>query len=163
MSYLILLYEKVYSDFAKQRKLHGDLSKLPTPVFFYGLEEGEEVAIEIELGKTLIIKYVALGNPTVDGKRTVFFELNGQPRDITVIDHSLENTIATTVKADAGNAKQVGASMPGMVVNVSAKVGDKIKKGDKLLTLEAMKMESTIYAEVDGEVAEVLVCKQVVR
>ena len=152
-----LLYERVFEDFASQQLKYGDLSILPTPHFFFGLEAGEEIAVDIEPGKTLIIKYLTVSEPHVDGTRTVFFELNGQPREITITDLSVETQGTAAVKADAANPCHVGASMPGMVVTVTVAVGDKVRKGEKLLSLEAMKMETTINAELDGKVKDVLV------
>lgn len=150
-----LLYPKVYKDFAEQQKKYGDLSKLDTPVFFFGQETREEFAVEIETGKTLIIKYLTTSQPHADGTRTVFFELNGQPRDVTVVDHSEESDTLEVLKADASDPKQIGASMPGMVVSIAVEPGDQVAKGEKLFSLEAMKMESTINAEAPGTVAHV--------
>jgi pyruvate carboxylase len=152
-----LLYERVFDDFAQHQKKYSDVSILPTPNFFYGLEPGQEIAVDIEPGKTLIIKYLTTSSHHADGTRTVFFELNGQPRDITVRDASAETQGESHPKADSAIAGQVGSTMPGMVVNVAVKVDDTVKKGDKLLTLEAMKMETMINAEMNGHVKEVLV------
>jgi pyruvate carboxylase len=115
--------------------------------------------IDIEPGKTLIIRLLTVSDAHADGTRTVFFELNGQPREITVTDHSIEASVTSSVKADPAIAGQVGSTMPGMVVNVAVKTGDLIKKGQKLLTLEAMKMETMINAELDGKIRDVLVQK----
>ena len=150
-----ILYSKVFEDFAKHQQQYADVSHLPTPVFLYGMEPGEEVAVDIEEGKRLIVKFLATGTPHPDGKRTVFFELNGQPRDVSVTDLSLEQTSVKAVKADADNPKHVAAGMPGMVVTVAVQPGESIKKGQKLLALEAMKMQTTITAERDGKIAEV--------
>ncbi|MBL4886684.1 MAG: biotin/lipoyl-binding protein, partial [Planctomycetaceae bacterium] len=150
-----LLYHKVYTDFAEQQKKYGDLSKLATPVFFYGQKIREEFAVEIETGKTLIIRYLTSSQPHADGTRTVFFELNGQPRDVTVIDQSENSDTLEVLKADPTDPKQIGTSMPGMVVAIAVELGDKVSKGDKLFSLEAMKMESTISAETPGTVAQV--------
>ncbi len=150
-----LLYERVFEEFAKHQETYSDLSILPTPNFFYGLEPGEEIAVDIEPGKTLIIKFLTISDAHVDGTRTVFFELNGQPREITVTDASAEKTGVSAVKADTANPCHVGASMPGMVVAVTVKTGDTVRKGQKLLSLEAMKMETSINAELDGRVREV--------
>ncbi len=152
-----VMYPKVYEDYIAHRKQYADTSRLPTPVYFYGLKRGEEVSVDIEVGKTLIIKSLAIGDPTADGKRTVFFELNGQPRDATVVDRSLVVAEVAHPKADENDPLQIGSSMPGMVVNVAIKKGDKVKKGQKLLTLEAMKMETILYAENEGLVDDVLV------
>ena len=152
-----LLYERVFEDFAAHQLQYGDVSILPTPNFFYGLEPGEEIAVDIEPGKTLIIKFLTIGNPHADGTRTVFFELNGQPREITITDSNIETDIVKAVKADPANKNHVGSTMPGMVVAVAVKAGDNVKKGQKLLTLEAMKMETMMNAEQDGLVSAVYV------
>ena len=152
-----LLYPKVFEEFAAHQLKYSDTSGLPTPVFFYGQLPGEEIAVDIEPGKRLIVKFLTLGDPHPDGKRTVFFELNGQPRDVTVVDKSLEPDRPTNVKADPANPNQVGASMPGMVVTVAVQPGNPVKKGQKLLSLEAMKMETNIHAERDGRIGQVLV------
>ncbi|QDU76310.1 2-oxoglutarate carboxylase small subunit [Bremerella volcania] len=152
-----LLYPKVYEEFAKHEVEFGDISNLPTPVFFYGQEPGEELVIDIEKGKTLIVKFLTVSDPHPDGTRVVFFELNGQPREVSVLDHSLESDVPKRQKADAADPKQIGSSMPGMVVTIAVEPGEKVAKGQKLLSLEAMKMETTVYAEVAGTVEEVLV------
>lgn len=152
-----LLYERVFEDFSAHQLKYGDVSILPTPNFFYGLEPGEEIAVDIEPGKTLIIRYLTVGNSHADGTRTVFFELNGQPREVTVVDRDLELDVPQAVQADPSKPGHVGASMPGMVVTVAVQPGDTIKTGQKLLSLEAMKMETVINAEVAGTVSEVLV------
>lgn len=152
-----LLYPKVYEDFAKHQVTYGDTSGLPTPVFFYGQEPAEELVIDIETGKTLIVKFLTVSDPHPDGSRVVFFELNGQPREVSIIDQSLESDVPKRQKADAADPKQIGSSMPGMVVTIAVEPGEKVAKGQKLLSLEAMKMETTVYAEVDGTVEDVLV------
>jgi pyruvate carboxylase len=153
-----LLYPKVFIEFAEAQAKFSDLSVLPTPVFFYGMQPGEEVSLDIEPGKTLIIKFLTVGEAHPDGRRVVYFELNGQPREVFVTDRSLD-AVATKArpKAESGNAKHVAAPMPGSIVGVSVAVGDEVTAGQKLLALEAMKMETTLYAERDGKVAEVLV------
>jgi pyruvate carboxylase len=150
-----ILYPKVFKDFALHLQKYSDVSGFPTPAFLYGMEPGEEIAVDIEEGKRLIIKFLAVGTPHPDGKRTVFFELNGQPRDVTVVDHSLEPAADLSLKADPGNPNHVAAGMPGMVVTVAVQAGDAVKKGQKLLALEAMKMQTTITADRDAKVAEV--------
>jgi pyruvate carboxylase len=147
----------VFKDFARHVVAHVDTSMLPTPTFLYGLLPGEEIAVDIEKGKTLIIKFLSVGEPHEDGTRLVTFELNGQPRSISITDHSLAAHVPTRVKADPANADHIGASMPGMVVKVHAEEGTEVAKGQKLLVLEAMKMETTIYAEKAGTVGQVLV------
>jgi pyruvate carboxylase len=153
-----LLYSKVFTEFVEHEQAYSDVGVLPTPAFFFGLEKGEEVSIEIEPGKTLIVKFLTVGDPQPDGKRLVFFELNGQPRELAVLDRSLNaSAIQTRRKAEAGNPNQVPAPMPGSVVAVLVAVGEEVAAGQKLATLEAMKMETTLYAEKAGKVAEVLV------
>jgi pyruvate carboxylase len=152
-----LLYPKVYQEYTAHTNDYSNTSVLPTPVFFYGQEVGEEFAIEIEEGKTLIVKFLTISEPHADGTRTVFFELNGQPRDVSVIDRSLQPTGLRAVKADPANPKEVGAAMPGMVVTVAVKAGDKVTRGQKLFTVEAMKMETTINSDVEGRIADVFV------
>jgi pyruvate carboxylase len=150
-----LLYPKVYKDYVLHYKKYGKVSVIPTPYFFFGLEPEEEFTVVIEEGKTLIVKFLTVDGGNEKGARTVYFELNGQPRDATVIDRSLDNVAVSRAKADPDNMKHVGSTMPGMVVTVAVEVGDKIAKGQKLITLEAMKMETTVNAEVDATVAKV--------
>jgi pyruvate carboxylase len=152
-----LLYPRVFLDYAAHARKYSDTSVLPTPVFFYGMEPGEEMSVDIEKGKTLIVKFQTVGDPHPDGKRLVFFELNGQPREVLVVDRALGGEATKHPKADAADPKQVGAPMPGLVVTVVVSPGEQVAKGQKLLTLEAMKMETTLYAEQAGKVAEVLV------
>jgi pyruvate carboxylase len=152
-----LLYPRVFPELAAHQAKYSDTSVLPTPVFFYGMEPGEEASIDIERGKTLILKFLAVGEAHADGTRTVFFELNGQPREVVVTDRSLTGTVAAHPKAEPGNPLQVGAPMPGLVVRVAVEPEEQVVAGQKLFTLEAMKMETTIYAERAGTVAQVLV------
>ena len=151
-----LIYPKVFADLAAHQRQFSDTSVLPTPVFFYGPELGVETPVEIETGKTLILKLLTVGDPHIeDGTRTVFFELNGQPREVVITDRSLASSVRATVKADPGDPGQIGSPLPGLVVSVAVQVGDAIEKGQKLLSIEAMKMETTIYAERPGRVTEV--------
>jgi pyruvate carboxylase len=152
-----LLYPRVFLDYAEHQKKYSDTSVLPTPAFFYGIAPGEEISVDIEPGKTLIIKFLTVGDPNPDGNRLVFFELNGQPREVLVLDKALAGEVRKRPKATPGNVKEVGAPMPGLVVSVTAAAGEEVAAGQKLVTLEAMKMETTIYAERAGRVAEVLV------
>jgi pyruvate carboxylase len=121
------------------------------------MEPGEETSIDIEPGKTLIVKFLTVGDPHPDGKRLVFFELNGQPREVLVLDRSLASEVRTRPKAEPGNPLHVAAPMPGLVVRVNVAAGEHVSAGHKLVTLEAMKMETTVYAERPATIAEVLV------
>jgi pyruvate carboxylase len=151
------LYPKVFDEFISHGKEYGDVSLLPTPIFFFGPSLGEEFSVDIESGKRLIIKFLAVGEPRPDGVRTVFFELNGQPREVEVVDKSIETKAARRTKADPADPTHVAAAMPGMVIGVAIAAGNKVAKGQKLLSLEAMKMETVINAERDGEIAQLLV------
>ncbi len=150
-----LMYPQVFEQLVRHQQQFSDVSVLPTPVFLYGMTPGEEIAVDIELGKTLIIKFLTVGEAQPDGTRTVFFELNGQPREVTVTDRSLQSTVAERLKADPKNPKQIGAIFPGLVVKVAVQPGDEVTAGQKLVMLEAMKLEATICAETDGKVSQV--------
>ena len=152
-----LLYPRVFQDFAQFVARHGDVSALPTPAFLEGPKPGEELPISIEPGKTLLVRLLTVGEPHADGTRTVFFELNGQPRSVSVTDRTLDGQVQRRPRAVAGDPSQVGAPMPGLVVTVAVRPGDKVTQGQKLLSLEAIKMETTVHAEHDGTIAEVLV------
>src|SRR5260370_11001667 len=152
------MYPGVLREWVEDDKKFSDNRVLPTPVFFYGMEKGEEAGVEIEPGKTLIIKYQTVGDPHPDGKRLVAFELNGIPREVMVLDRALVGQAGPDArKAEVGNPLHVAAPMPGAVVSVTVSAGEQVAEGQKLLTMEAMKMETTLYAERDGKVAEVLV------
>jgi pyruvate carboxylase len=151
------MYPKVFVDYAADRQAFGDLSILPTAVFFFGMQPGQEINIDLERGKTLIVRYVTTSDPHEDGTRTVFFELNGQPRSIRVADRSQVAKRPPQPKIEAGNPSHVGAPMPGTIATVPVRVGQKLARGDVLLTLEAMKMETTVRAERDGSVKQIMV------
>ncbi|TES55998.1 pyruvate carboxylase [Halalkalibacterium halodurans] len=146
------LYPKVFMEFERFRQTFGDVSVLDTPTFFYGLRPGEEIEVEIEQGKTLIVKFISLSKPQDDGNRIVYFELNGQPREVLIKDQSVKTSIISRPKADKSNPNHIGASMPGTVVKALVEKGDKVKQGDHLMITEAMKMETTVQAPFDGEV-----------
>jgi pyruvate carboxylase len=153
MSYL--MYPQVFLDYDKHLKLYDNTSVIPTPAFWYGLQPGEEISVEIEPGKTLMVKYLTTGDPREDGTRTVFFELNGQPREVAVQDRSLEGKLHRNPKAEADNPHHVGAPMPGKVSTVQVKKGQAVKTGERLLSIEAMKMETAVYAPRDATIAQV--------
>lgn len=151
------LYPKVFLDYEKFNNTYGNVSVLDTPTFFYGMRLGEEIEVEIEQGKTLIVKLVSIGEPQNDGTRVLYFELNGQPREVIIADDSVKSNVATRQKADKNNPKQLGASMPGTVVKIVVEKGEQVKKGDHLMITEAMKMETTVQAPYDGVVENILV------
>ena len=152
-----LMYPKVWIDYAAGRTRYGDVGILPTSVFFYGMEPGEEISIDLERGKRLFVRYIACSDVHEDGTRTVFMELNGQPRSLRVADRSQVAKRPAPRKAQPDDPKQVGAPMPGAIATIAVSVGRKVARGDVLVSLEAMKMETQVRAEIDGEVAEVLV------
>jgi pyruvate carboxylase len=151
-----LMYPKVFAEYAADRAAFGDVSTLPTAVFFYGMQPGQEINIDLERGKTLIVRYVTTSDPHEDGTRTVFFELNGQPRPVRVPDRSQVPKRPPQRKVEPGNPKHLGAPMPGTIGAVAVRAGQQLARGDVVLTLEAMKMETTVRAEQDGIIKEVL-------
>ena len=158
--YSHLMYPQVFTDFMAFRSKYDDLSTLPTPAFFYGLQIGEEIEIEIDTGKILIIKLISIGEADSAGRRALFYELNGMPRESIVADHSLKSvSTAARVKGEPNNPLQACAPMPGMVTEVAVTVGQEVKAGDKLAVLEAMKMLTTVSAGADGVVTSIVVKK----
>jgi len=152
-----VMYPDVFLKFARARATYGDLTVLPSPAFFYGIRQGDEVPLELEPGKTLVVKFLTIGDPHHDGSRTVFFELNGQPREVNVRDRKLKVEVQANPKADPANPGHVGAPIPGAVTSIAVELNQEVRKGDKLLVMEAMKMQTTVYAPVGGRVIERLV------
>jgi len=152
-----LMYPKVFADFAAVQRQYGELTPLPTPVFFYGMEAGQEVNIVLAKGKALIVRYLGTSDPHDDNHRTVFFEINGQPRPIKVADRTRVQPKPPHPKAEKGNALQIGAPMPGVITQISIKAGERVERGDVLMILEAMKMQTSIRAEMAGEVKVIAV------
>jgi pyruvate carboxylase len=152
-----LLYPEVFLKYDKFRHTYADVSVLPTPAFFYGLKSGEEITVEIASGKSLIIKFLTISEPHPDGTRTLFFELNGQPREVNVRDQALRVTERAHPKADPADAGQVAAPTAGVIGIIAVKANQMIERGAKLLILEAMKMQSNIYAPISGRVTKLLV------
>ncbi|MEN9812001.1 MAG: hypothetical protein RL479_687 [Verrucomicrobiota bacterium] len=152
--YSHLMYPQVFADFAKHLTTYSDVSVLPTPAFFYGLRPGEEISVNIEEGKVLIIRLISVGQPDKDGRRAISYELNGIARETLILDKSVAPKSKARPKADLADATQVGAPIPGLVAQLAVSVGSKVAKGDKLLMMEAMKMQNSVYAPCDGVVAE---------
>jgi pyruvate carboxylase len=148
--YSHLMYPDVYAEFAKFSRDLGDVSVLPSPAFFYGLKPGEEISVDIEEGKTLYIKLINVGPPAKDGHRIVTFELNGLAREASILDRSIQAKPKARAKADLADPLQIGAPIPGVITSLTVGVGTKVAKGDKVATLEAMKMQTTLYASADG-------------
>jgi pyruvate carboxylase len=155
--YSHLMYPEVFADFAKFQGTYGNVDAVPTRSFLYGLASNEEISVDIEAGKTLFLKLIHVGEPDRDGLRTLTFELNGRPRETRVADKSIAAPARLRAKADPADILQVGAPIPGLITALAASVGAKVAKGDKLLTLEAMKMQTTLYASASGLIKEVFV------
>ncbi len=151
-----VLYPGVFEEFDRFRQNYSDISVLSTPVFFYGLDIGDEVTIEIEEGKSLIVKLNAVGRVREDGTRHIYFELNGEPRSATIKDQSISLHEESHVKADPDNGHEIGAPMPGKIFKVAVSEGDQVSFGDVLVVTEAMKMETNVKATMAGEVKEII-------
>lgn len=157
--YSYLMYPQVFNDFQETLKSYDRLTVLPTPSFFYGLQVGEEINVDIAPGKTLFIKLISIGDPDGEGRRTLFYELNGMPRECVVVDKALGKEVAAKIKGEPGNPKHINAPLPGMISEIAVKVGDEVKEGDKIVVLEAMKMLTTVSATEDGVISEILLQK----
>ena len=149
------LYPKVFLEKEDFNREYGNVAILDTPTFFHGMRPGEKLAVEIEKGKTLMIKLTSIGELNSNGTRTIYFELNGVPREIKVRDHSVSSLLQTKIKADKQNPLHIGATMPGKVIKVFVNEGDQVKKGEYLIVTEAMKMETTIQSSFDGTIKEI--------
>jgi len=152
-----LIYPKVYSDYQERHKLYGNLSILDTPTFFFGMKPGEEIRVNIEQGKMLLIKLEDITKPDLNGDRLIRFELNGMPREIKIHDKHVATASIEVRKADKDIVGEVGATLSGSVVKVLCEKGQHVKKGEPVLVTEAMKMETTITAPRDGIVSEIVV------
>jgi len=152
-----IMYPKVFADYAKHRRDYGRLDVLPTPTFFYGMKPGEEIAVDLDPGKTLVIRLMTVGEADQKGEREVFFELNGQPRVIRIADRAVAPTAPANEKADMANPAHIPAPMPGVVATVATVEGKSVRIGDVLMTLEAMKMETSITATRAGTVKRLAV------
>ncbi len=150
-----LMYPKVFLDYMGRHRIYGPVRTLPTHTFFYGMQPGDEISVEIDPGKTLEVRLQAVGETNDDGNAKVFFELNGQPRNIRVPNRKAAATTAKRQKAEAGNPNHIGAPMPGLIATVAVTAGQEVFEGDLLLTIEAMKMETGIHADRDGVVKAV--------
>ena len=150
-----LMYPEVFVKYAQNRNTWGDVDVLPTAQFYYGMKRETEVSFELEPGKAIIIRFLTVGDPHPDGTRTVFFELNGQPREVTVRDRRRETKAPARIKADPAHPGQIGAPIPGIVSVMAVELNQRIKKGDRLLVMEAMKMQSTVYSPLAGMVKQV--------
>lgn len=147
-----LMYPKVFTDYMQRHETYGPVRTLPTRTFFYGMEPGDEISVEIDPGKTLEVRLLTLGETDDKGEMKVFFELNGQPRQVRIPNRKATGAQAARPKADAANPGHVGAPMPGVVASVAVTAGARVAQGDMLLTIEAMKMETGLHADRDGTI-----------
>ena len=152
-----VLYPKVVEDYCKHRQEYGYMMRMGSHVFFNGMAMGETTKINIADGKTLVIRYLGLGSQNDDGTRTVHFELNGTARDVDVPDPFASSTVKAVTLADPEDKSQVGAPIPGLISRVAVQKGDKVKENQVLAVVEAMKMETSIVARMDGEIDTILV------
>ncbi|MBT4951420.1 MAG: pyruvate carboxylase, partial [Pelagibacteraceae bacterium] len=147
-----LMYPKVFEEFMQHQNNFSDTSVLSTELFFYGPLPDKEYSLPIDIGKNLIVRYLAKGEPNANGSSSVFFELNGQPRTVEVINKEFSKNITSKAKAEEGNNSHVGSPLPGQVAKIFVTEGAKVIKGDKVLVIEAMKMETIITAEKSGTI-----------
>ena len=149
------LYPKVFTDWAERANLYGDVSVLDTPTFFFGMKPGEEIKVEIERGKMLVIKLLHIGEANESGMRTISFEFNGLPREIDIKDKNVKATNVSRKKADKANPGEIGATLSGSVVKLLVEKGQAVTKGAPMIVTEAMKMETTIAAPISGIVSQI--------
>ena len=149
------LYPKVFTDWVKRYNQFGDVSVLDTPTFFFGMTPGEEIKVEIEQGKILVIKLIHISEANAAGIRTVSFEFNGLPRELEIKDRNAKTTAVARKKADRVNAGEIGASLSGTVVKVLVEKGQAVTKGTPLIITEAMKMETTLSAPIEGIISAI--------
>jgi pyruvate carboxylase len=152
-----LLYPKVFADYAGAQRKYGPVSVLPTPIYFYGMQVGDETTFAIEKGKSLVVRLQAVGETDEEGQVRVFFELNGQPRMVKAPNRAAVTALPARRKAEEGNSAHIAAPMPGAISTLAIKPGQRVKAGDLLLTMEAMKMETALHAPHDGAVGDVFV------
>ena len=150
-----LMYPKVFTDYFNRHRDYGPVRTLPTPVYFYGMEPGQEASVEIDPGKTIEVRFQTVGETNAEGDVRVFFELNGQPRAVRVPNRKAQASAPKRPKADPANPGHVAAPMPGVIASIAVTAGQPVKPGDLMLTIEAMKMETGLYADKAGTVAAV--------
>ena len=151
------MYPTVFDEFMERQGEYGKLSYLDTRTFLTGMKVGQELAVELEKGKHLVLKLISVGEPSKDGNVNIQFELNGQPRSVHVKDKRAAVNETARLKALKGVTGSIGAAMPGVVLETKVNKGDKVKKGDPLVLMSAMKMEAIITSPCDGEVKQVAV------
>ena len=151
-----LMYPKVFLAYREKRERYGNLGALPTSVFFYGMQPSEEISVRMDDGREVVIRFLTVSDADGEGMRRAFFEINGQPSSVRVRDRSRTSSEPEREKADSTNPAHVAAPMPGLIVTVAVESGQTVERGDALVTIEAMKMESVITAERPGSVRRVV-------
>ncbi len=151
------LYPKVYEEYCEHRRMYNDVTRLESHVYFYGLRKGEETYLKIGEGKELLIKYMEASDPDEEGMRTLMFQVNGSIRHIKILDKNLEVKTDRKLKADKNNPQHLGSSIPGTVGKVLVKEGDPVTENMPLMTVEAMKMETTVVSKITGTVDKIYV------
>ncbi|MCD8323722.1 MAG: pyruvate carboxylase [Clostridiales bacterium] len=151
------LYPKVYEDYCEHFEMYNDVTRLESHVYFYGLRKNEETYLNIGEGKQLLIKYLEMSDPDVNGMRVLTFAVNGMLRTVKILDKTLEIKADSKLKADKNNPQHLGSSIPGTVGKVLVKEGDLVTKNTPLMTVEAMKMETTVVSRVEGTVDKIYV------
>lgn len=152
-----IMYPQVFLDYRKAYDQFADIHVLDTPTFFEGMRVGEKIEVKLEKGKVLIIRLDEIGQADIEGNRVLYFNLNGQRREIVIHDASIISSITARKKAEPTNKEHVGATMAGSVLQVLVKKGDHVKRGDTLIVTEAMKMETTIEARFDAVIEHIYV------
>jgi pyruvate carboxylase len=150
-----LMYPKVFTDFCASSRKYGPVAALPTDVFFYGMKPSDEIAVDLERGKTVVVRLQTIGDTNDEGQVQVFFELNGQPRSVRVPNRNAAVTRKSKRKAEETNSGHVAAPFQGAVSRVAVRKGQTVRAGDVLLSIEAMKMETDLHAPHAGVVKEV--------
>ena len=150
------LYPKVFEAAHENYKAYGNVALIPTKNFFYGMKLREEILITLEPGKTIIVKLLSVGIPNDEGKRIVFFKVNGENRYVEILDTSLNIKKQENEKADSENSNQIGAPLQGLLYKVLVKKGQDIKENDPLFVIEAMKMETTVTAHQLGKIKSII-------
>lgn len=150
------LYPKVFTEAYNHHKEFGNVLTIPTKNFFYGIEPGEEIIVEMDRGKTLLIQLMSIGKPNSDGLVDAFFKVNGQARAVKIQDRSVKVEKISHQKKDKGNEKEIGAPLQGSLSSILVKPGQGVKKNEPLFIIEAMKMETTITSNTEGEIDKIL-------
>ncbi len=151
------LYPKVYDDYCTHLQHYNDVSRLDSHVYFYGLKKGEETVLKIGEGKAITIKYIDMTEPNEDGYRTLTFEINGIMREVNILDKSLEVKSDRRLKAEKNNPAHLGSPIPGTISKIFVKEGDRVEKNKVLMTVEAMKMETSVLSRVSGTIDKIYV------